>query len=173
VAPSVTGAPALERRGDVLVHRVPTVRFPFGHDLRLTMRLDAVRYAVLGARPDVVQVHHPFPLSAATRMTARAAGIPSVAVNHTIPECFFYAYRRVPIAYPAAVSLFRRYLGAMQDEIRHGAPLKVRGTLNDKLLLLGETGVESISLGRRRSPLPRPGRLGGLWHAMISITSVR
>lgn len=110
VAPSVTGIPALERHGELLVHRVPTVRFPFGHDLRLTLRFDAVRHVVLGARPDVVQVHHPFPLSAAALLTARAAGIPSVAVNHTIPECFFFAYRTMPVAYPVAIRLFRRYL---------------------------------------------------------------
>ena len=62
----------------------------------------------------------------------------------------------------------RRYLGAMQDEIGHGASLKVRGPLNEELLLLVKTGIEAIGFGWRPAPLLLPGSLDGLWHAMIS-----
>jgi hypothetical protein len=61
----------------------------------------------------------------------------------------------------------------MQNEIRHRATLKVRGTLNEELLLLVETGIEAIGLGRPRFWLLRPDSSVGLWHAILSFTSVR
>lgn len=61
----------------------------------------------------------------------------------------------------------------MQDEIRHGAAFQVRSPLNQELLFLVETSIESIGLGRPRLGLSRPGSLDGLWHAKVSLPSVR
>jgi 1,2-diacylglycerol 3-alpha-glucosyltransferase len=110
LAPSVSGHPARERRGRVVIHRMPALPFPWGHDLRVTWHPGAVQAALAGARPDVVQIHHPFPLSVAALRAARHRGVPVVAVNHTIPECFFYRLRRVPLVYPLVLRAARRYL---------------------------------------------------------------
>ena len=110
IAPSVGGAPSRERHEGVIVHRLPTAPLPFGHQLRVTYRLDAARDALLAARPDVVQVHHPFPLCAGVLRAAGRAGVPVVAVNHTIPACSLYGIRQVPVLYPLVTAAFQRYV---------------------------------------------------------------
>lgn len=110
IAPSATGRPERSTSRSAIVHRVPTVPFPFGDHLRVSYRMDAVRHVLLGAHADVLQVHHPFPLSFAAVQAARTAGIPTVAINHTIPECFFYGLRGMPALYKPATAVFWRYL---------------------------------------------------------------
>jgi 1,2-diacylglycerol 3-alpha-glucosyltransferase len=110
IAPSVTGRASVEETAHGLVRRVPTVPAPFGYQLRVAYRPDAVRAALKAAPPDVLQIHHPFPLSLSALRAARSLGIPVVAVNHTIPECSLYGLRNRPVLYPFAVGAFRRYL---------------------------------------------------------------
>lgn len=112
IAPSIDGRPARERRDGVLVHRVPTVALPIGHQLRVCLRPGAVQAALRAAHPDVLQIHHPFPLSRAALRAAREASIPTVAVNHTIPSCSLYGIRNLPVLYPLAMVAFGRYLTA-------------------------------------------------------------
>jgi 1,2-diacylglycerol 3-alpha-glucosyltransferase len=110
IAPSVTGRASVEQTNHGLVRRVPTLPAPFGYQLRVAYRPDAVRAALKAARPDVVQIHHPFPLSLSALRAAHSLGIPVVAVNHTIPECSLYGLRDRPVLYPVALGAFRRYL---------------------------------------------------------------
>ncbi|HEY8283246.1 MAG TPA: glycosyltransferase [Chloroflexota bacterium] len=110
IAPSLTGLPSLEETSAGVVRRVPTLPVPFGYHLRVSYRPDAVRAAVKAARPDVLQVHHPFPLGLSALRAARSLSIPVVAVNHTIPECSLYGIKENRAVYPFALGLFRRYL---------------------------------------------------------------
>jgi glycosyltransferase involved in cell wall biosynthesis len=109
IAPSANGAPSTERRGNVIVRRMPTIPMPFGYGMRATARLDRVLAAVKTIRPDVIQIHHPFPLGFAAVHAARRFSVPIVAVNHTIPECSLYGLRESR-SYPLAVGAFRRYV---------------------------------------------------------------
>jgi len=109
IAPSLTGWPSIEETPAGVVRRVPTLPVPFGYRLRVSYRPDAVRAALKAARPDVLQVHHPFPLGVSALRGARSLSIPVVAVNHTIPECSLYGIRN-RVVYPFALGLFRRYL---------------------------------------------------------------
>lgn len=110
IAPSLTGRQSTEATPHGMTRRVPTLPVPFGYQLRAAYRPDAVRAALQAARPDVVQIHHPFPLGLSALQAARALGIPVVAVNHTIPECSLYGLREHRALYPFAVGAFRRYL---------------------------------------------------------------
>jgi len=110
IAPSHTGRPGIERRDGMVVHRLPTVPLPVGHNLRAGIHPGAARAALLAARPDVVQLHHPFPICAAVSRAALRARIPVVAINHTIPECSLYGLRGTPVVYPLGVWTFGRYL---------------------------------------------------------------
>lgn len=110
LAPSPTGPPSRLENGNLTLIRLPTVPAPTGYGLRVTVRLDAVRAAIAAARPDVLQVHHPFPLSYAAIRSARALNIPSLAVNHTIPECSLFGLRDRRLLYPIASGAFAAYL---------------------------------------------------------------
>ncbi|GAC1399525.1 MAG: glycosyltransferase family 4 protein [Chloroflexota bacterium] len=61
-------------------------------------------------RPDVVHVHHPFPLSATAVLTARRLGIPVAATNHTIPECSLWGIRNFEPVYGFMHAAFARWL---------------------------------------------------------------
>ena len=110
IAPSHTGRPGIERRDGLIIHRLPTVPLPVGHNLRAGIHPGAARAALLAARPDVVQLHHPFPICAAVSRAALRERIPVVAINHTIPECSLYGLRRIPVIYPLGVWSFGSYL---------------------------------------------------------------
>jgi glycosyltransferase involved in cell wall biosynthesis len=110
IAPSPTGPPSVEQRGNLRLVRMPTIRAPVGYQLRVTVRLDAVREALAAAQPDVLQVHHPFPLGYAAIRAARALGISSLAINHTIPACSLYGIRGRRLLYPLAHGAFSTYL---------------------------------------------------------------
>lgn len=110
IAPSATGEELIEHTGEVAVWHMPTVPMPFGYEMRATARLDRVRAALHDFQPQVLQVHHPFPIGFAAMLTALRMDVPVVAVNHTIPECSLYGLRRHQL-YPLAVGAFRRYLG--------------------------------------------------------------
>ncbi len=146
IAPSPTGEALVERLPHVTVRRVPTLPVPFGYHLRAASRLGAVRAALEAARPDVVQIHHPFPIGFAAMRAARDLGIPAVAVNHTIPECSLYGIRDLRPLYPFALGAFRRYLiwflsqAARVSTPTHTAAALLRG-------MAFRRGVEVISNG--------------------------
>src|SRR5579884_349146 len=87
------------------IHRVASLGVPFGYRLRAGLPLLDMRRMLGGWRPDVVHIHHPFPISLTALAWARALGLPVVATNHTIPECSLYGLRN-HLAYRAVESLF-------------------------------------------------------------------
>jgi 1,2-diacylglycerol 3-alpha-glucosyltransferase len=109
LAPSPVGRPSTERGPHYRVERFQTIPVPFGYDMRACPRFDMVAASLRATKPDIVQVHHPFPLGFAAVRAARRLNIPIVAVNHTIPECSLYGVRDSRL-YQPAVAAFRRYL---------------------------------------------------------------
>lgn len=110
LAPSADGRIGVEDDGGMTVTRVPTVRAPVGYKLRMALPPRGVVAWLDHVAPDVVQIHHPFPLSAATAFAARRRDIPIVATNHTIPECSLWGLQRVKPAYRTATWAFGRWL---------------------------------------------------------------
>ena len=109
LAPSATGSASVERGIHATLHRFDSVSLPFGYGVRAVWRLDRVVATLRRIQPDVIQIHHPFPLGATATIASHRLGIPIVAVNHTIPECSLYGMRQ-SMAYPLALRAFRRYL---------------------------------------------------------------
>lgn len=111
LVPSATGKPDNEWDGCAQVCRIATVPAPVGHGLRVSLRapIDAGQW-LDAIRPDVVHVHHPFPIGAATVLAARRRGIPVLATNHTVPECSLWGMRRLGPAYRAADSAFGQWI---------------------------------------------------------------
>jgi glycosyltransferase involved in cell wall biosynthesis len=116
LAPSPHGRFAVENDGGMTVTRVPTVRAPVGYNLRVALPPRGVNAWLDHVQPDVVQIHHPFPLSAAAAFAARKRTIPIVATNHTIPECSLWGLQRIQPAYRSVSWAFggwlRRVLGS-------------------------------------------------------------
>lgn len=94
LAPGTSYHPEYGEEGPASVTRVRTVPSPFGYRLRVAPwpRPEVSRW-LRRVRPDVVHVHHPFPLSATAVLAARRRGIPVAATNHTIPECSLWGIR--------------------------------------------------------------------------------
>lgn len=84
------------------MQRVRTVPIPVGFNLRaaITPGVDAARW-LAAERPDVLHIHHPFPLSTAAARLGRSRGIPVVATNHTVPACTLWGIRGTPLYRPA------------------------------------------------------------------------
>jgi 1,2-diacylglycerol 3-alpha-glucosyltransferase len=107
LAPSASGAAATENDGPMTVTRARSIRVPFGYNLRASLvpRGDIRRWFDT-TTPDIVHVHHPFPLSALAIRQARLRGIPIAATNHTIPECSLWGIRHMPWLFePASKAL--------------------------------------------------------------------
>ncbi|MGH2448853.1 MAG: glycosyltransferase, partial [Chloroflexota bacterium] len=102
LAPSPTGRAYQENDNGFAVHRAASIQLPAGYQLRVSTRpfRDASRW-LRATRPDVVHVHHPFPLCAAAILAGRALRIPVVATNHTIPACTLFGIRRSFVYGPA------------------------------------------------------------------------
>ena len=101
VCPSPTGKPYTEKSDGIELHRVRTLPVPFGYKLRAGLPV-ADMFNLSGSwKPDVIHIHHPFPVSAAGVIAARARGIPIVATNHTIPDCTLFGIRDSPFFSPA------------------------------------------------------------------------
>ncbi len=109
LAPSLNGRSSVDRLTGTSLHRFGSVAVPFGYGMRMVWRLDSVVAALRRIKPDVIQIHHPFPLGATAMIASRRLGIPIVAVNHTIPECSLYGMRYSK-AYPLVLRAFRCYL---------------------------------------------------------------
>jgi 1,2-diacylglycerol 3-alpha-glucosyltransferase len=111
LCPSADGGPRDEFDGPMRVRRARSVSVPFGYQLRVSSSplLDASRW-LDAVRPDVVHIHHPFPLSFAAAWLARRRGIPVVATNHTIPECSLWGLRSNPLVYAPVVAGLGRWI---------------------------------------------------------------
>lgn len=92
------------------ITRLRTAPLPFGYGVRLALPVTETRRWLQRVSPDVVHIHHPFPLSASAALAARAAGLPLVATNHTIPECSLWGLREHRLLYSAAHAAFARWL---------------------------------------------------------------
>jgi glycosyltransferase involved in cell wall biosynthesis len=116
LAPSAAGPGRDELDGAMEVHRARTVPVPFGYRLRVSSSplLDAERW-LHHVRPDVVHIHHPFPLSSGAAWIARRQGIPVVATNHTIPECSLWGMRSTPVVYPLLTGGLGRWIVALLE----------------------------------------------------------
>lgn len=110
LVPSPDGQYRVELDGRVEVTRASTLPIPFGYRLRASLPPRDVTRWLDRCLPDVVQVHHPFPLSAAAAIAARHRGIPVVATNHTIPECSLWGLRTWGPAYRAACRAFGSWI---------------------------------------------------------------
>jgi glycosyltransferase involved in cell wall biosynthesis len=64
-------------------------------------------------RPDVLNIHHPFPLSVAALVAARRRGIPVVATNHTIPSCSLWGIRGLGPVYATAHAALARWIAVV------------------------------------------------------------
>lgn len=162
LAPSPDGPARLEVENAVPVTRVRTLPSPFGHNLRFAVAPGrAVDRWLTDFCPDIVNVHHPFPLSATAILRAGRHGVPVAATNHTIPECTLWGIRGVaPLYRPAyaAFGLWLRWLLARCDTVATPTATAV-----DALRSLGFRGaIATISNGvdcRRFSPDAPDGEL--------------
>lgn len=141
------------------VRRARSLPVPFGYQLRVSSSplLDAAQW-LDAVKPDVVHIHHPFPLSSAATWLARRRDIPVIATNHTIPQCSLWGLRSTPVIYPVAVNGFSRCIISL---LRQCAV--VTTPTETAAALLKEMGygraVESVSNGvdtARFCPGPRP-----------------
>jgi 1,2-diacylglycerol 3-alpha-glucosyltransferase len=110
LAPSPTGPRGRECDGQVFVSRIPTMPVPVGYRLRASVLPRGVGRWLAEIGPDVVHVHHPFPISAQAVFTARREGVPVIATNHTIPSCSLYGLRRTGAIYHTAHAAFARWI---------------------------------------------------------------
>jgi 1,2-diacylglycerol 3-alpha-glucosyltransferase len=108
VCPSPTGRPYTEP-GNPEHHRVRTWSVPVGYQLRAGFPLVDLAGYSRAWRPDIVHIHHPFPISLSALSFAKLGHIPVVATNHTIPECSLYGMRNSRW-YGPAHSTFAFYL---------------------------------------------------------------
>jgi glycosyltransferase involved in cell wall biosynthesis len=113
-------------------------------------------------QPDVVHIHHPFPLSVAALLLARARHIPVVATNHTIPTCSLWGLRGAPVLYSAVERGFSRWI--LEVLRRCVAVATPTSTAARALREIGFAGpIEVISNGvdtRRFSPGEADSELG-------------
>lgn len=106
IAPSTTGRPFTEEQDDIIVHRLPSYRYPTVQPFRICVpwqisgRIDRI---VADLRPDVVHIQGHFLITRLLSRRARAAGIPLVATNHFMPENLV-DHLRVPRVIQQAVS---------------------------------------------------------------------
>ncbi len=102
LCPSETGPPRSDTDGAIEVHRVRTLPVPFGYHMRVACNplMDTSRWLDT-VSPDVVHVHHPFPLSAAAAWLTARRKIPLIATNHTVPACSLWGVNRHHTLYRA------------------------------------------------------------------------
>jgi 1,2-diacylglycerol 3-alpha-glucosyltransferase len=90
-------------RNSPIVTRARSTAIPVGFGLRVSSwPVGAALHWLDQARPDVVHVHHPFPLCVGAIVACRRRAIPVVATNHTIPECSLWGIRERHILHSTA-----------------------------------------------------------------------
>jgi glycosyltransferase involved in cell wall biosynthesis len=101
------------------VTRASTTQVPFGFNLRAAVwpRNEVDRW-LAEAAPDVVHIHHPFPLSWTAASRARKRSVPVAATNHTIPECSLWGVRNIPVVYQTTESLFGLWILRLLNQCR-------------------------------------------------------
>jgi glycosyltransferase involved in cell wall biosynthesis len=111
LCPSPDGPSRDESDGPIGVRRARTVPVPFGYQLRVSSSplVDAKRW-LDHTDPDIVHIHHPFPLSTSAAWLASSQSIPVVATNHTIPACSLWGLRSTPLIYPLITRGFERWI---------------------------------------------------------------
>lgn len=106
IAPSTNGRPFVEEQDGVIVHRLPSHRYPLVEQFRICLpweighRIDRILAEV---KPDVAHIQGHFLVTRLLASRVRAAGIPLVATNHFMPENLV-EHVRVPRAVRRAVS---------------------------------------------------------------------
>lgn len=110
LAPSPTGPPSRDMEGQFEVARLRTVPAPFGYKVRAAIPPLGVSEWMDTVRPDVLNIHHPFPLSTAALLAARRRTIPVVATNHTIPSCSLWGIRHLGPIYGLAHAGLSRWI---------------------------------------------------------------
>lgn len=143
LAPSPDGRPSKEWEGPVRVTRARTLPSPLGYRLRVSSDpLRDARRWLDAEQPDVVNIHHPFPLSAAALYAARTRGIPVLGTNHTIPACSLWGMRRLGPLYRVAHGSFGRWIVYLLNRC-------------DAVVTPTRTAVEMLrSLGYEREVVP-------------------
>jgi 1,2-diacylglycerol 3-alpha-glucosyltransferase len=159
LCPSADGEPGNEYDGPMHVRRARSVSVPFGYQLRVSSSplVDVSRW-LDAVQPDVVHVHHPFPLSVAATWMAKHRGIPVIATNHTIPECSLWGLRTARVIYPLVTGAFGRWI--VQQLRQCEAVTTPTETAAELLRSIGFAGpLTAISNGVNTSrfrPGPRP-----------------
>ena len=147
LAPSIERSASQEWDGHMLVSRVGTVPVPFGYHMRSPLLpLPYVRRWLQVTQPDVIHIHHPFPISATALGLARRRSLPVVATNHTVPECSLWGLQGHQIAYRVADRALSAYIVKfLQSADRVATPTE---TAASALRLLGYRGeIHCISNG--------------------------
>ncbi len=144
------------------VRRTQSLPVSFGYELRVSSSplVDASHW-LDEVHPDVVHVHHPFPLSSAAIWLARRRGIPVVATNHTIPACSLWGLRSTPVLYPLVVNGFGRWIITLLRRCTAvTTPTQTAATLLRDIGFRGpvEAVSNGVDIGRFR-PGPRPREL--------------
>lgn len=108
--PSPTGRAYTENGSlNLHLHRIRTWPIPLGYQLRAGFPVVDLDCLVRRWQPDIIHIHHPFPISLAALAVGRRSRIPVVATNHTIPECSLYGLRQSRLYRPAH-ALFSWYI---------------------------------------------------------------
>lgn len=116
LCPSPDGPAKDEFDGPIRLRRARTLPLPVGYQLRVSsVPVTDVRRWLDDVRPDVVHIHHPFPLSASAAWLAGHRDIPVVATNHTIPECSLWGMRQVHGMYPLLSHGFSWWIKTVLD----------------------------------------------------------
>ncbi|MQA83299.1 MAG: glycosyltransferase [Streptosporangiales bacterium] len=149
VCPSDEGRPYAERKGQVAVHRLRSVRCLVHPTFRVAPPLgsrSALDRLVERVAPDVVHVQGHFPVCRGLLRAARRRGTPVVATNHFMPENVL-GYVHLPAAARSAAGrlAWRDFVGVISgaDHVTTPTPIAAR-LLRDKGFPLP---VEPVSCG--------------------------
>ena len=87
VAPSQDGKRSVEYDGDITIHRVRSVIFPFYQNIRICVAPQLeVRSILQDFQPDIIHNQMPLAIGQATTMLGRRYDMPIVSTSHAMPE---------------------------------------------------------------------------------------
>lgn len=147
LAPNIERCASQEWDGHMLVSRVGTFPVPFGYHMRSPfLPIPYVRRWLQVTRPDVIHIHHPFPISATALGLARRRSLPIVATNHTVPACSLWGMQSHEIAYKLADRVLSAYIvKLLQSADRVATPTRTAASALRELGFRGE--IHCISNG--------------------------